>query len=75
VYFVIPNLPRPILRTRLSRKYLTGYSKEGAASGRLPRAIISGARATFAFVDAADMAELCGVLVRPAASGPGKITL
>jgi AraC-like DNA-binding protein len=49
----------------LSRDYLTDCGENGVAAGRLPQAIIVGARARYEVVDTSDMAELAGIVIRP----------
>jgi AraC-like DNA-binding protein len=44
---------------------LTDCEDGGAASGRLARAIVVGARARYEVIDTSDMAELAGIVVRP----------
>ena len=49
----------------LSRSYLTDCGEDGKANGRLPRAIVVGARARYEVVDTADMEEIVGILFQP----------
>jgi AraC-like DNA-binding protein len=61
---VLPNGCMQLIFS-LSRDYLTDCGEHGTGNLHLPRAIISGAGAKYEFVDTADMAELCGVVIRP----------
>src|SRR5271167_1969057 len=61
---VLPNGCMQII-INLSRNYLTNCGKDGTASLRLPRAIVSGAGARYEFVDTLDMEEVCGIVIRP----------
>jgi AraC-like DNA-binding protein len=49
----------------LSHGYLTECGEDGKADRRLPRAIVTGARARYAFVDSVDMEELAGIVIQP----------
>jgi len=61
---VLPNGCMQIV-INLSRDFLTDCGDDGAATLRLPRSIIVGARARYGVVDTADMEELAGIVVRP----------
>jgi len=49
----------------LSRRYLTDCGEDGKANGRLPQAIVVGARARYKVVDTADMEEIVGIVFQP----------
>jgi AraC-like DNA-binding protein len=61
---VLPNGCMQVI-LNLSRDYLTDCGENGVAAGRLPQAIIVGARARYEVVDTSDMAELAGIVIRP----------
>lgn len=61
---VLPNGCIQIV-INLSRDFLTDCGEDGAATLRLPRSIIVGARTRYGVVDTADMDELAGIVVRP----------
>jgi len=49
----------------LARSYLTSCGEDGAVEGRLPHAIIVGARGRYEVVDITDMSELAGIVIAP----------
>ena len=53
---IIPNLPR---------SYFASCGEDEMANGRLPRAIVVGARARYNVIDTADMEELVGIVFQP----------
>jgi AraC-like DNA-binding protein len=61
---VLPNGCMQII-FNLSRSYLTDCGEDGNENRRLPRAIVTGARARYAFVDTADLEENVGICLRP----------
>ncbi|MGD0788262.1 MAG: helix-turn-helix domain-containing protein [Terracidiphilus sp.] len=61
---VLPNGCMQII-VSLSRGHLTDCGDDGKAEGRLPLAILVGARTRYEFVDTADMEELAGILFEP----------
>jgi AraC-like DNA-binding protein len=61
---VLPNGCMEIVIT-LSRNYLTDCGAGGLTDGRLPAAIVVGARTRCGVVDTADMEELIGVAFQP----------
>jgi AraC-like DNA-binding protein len=61
---VLPNGCMQVI-LNLSRDYLTGCGEDGVATGRLPPAIIVGARARYEVVDTSDMEELAGIVIQP----------
>ena len=61
---VLPNGCMEIV-LNLCRSHLTDCGEDGQADGRLPAAIVVGARTRYAVVDTADMEELVGVSFQP----------
>ncbi len=61
---VLPNGCLQIV-LNLSGDSLTDCGDDGAAHGKLPRAIVVGARARYEVIDTSDLAELAGIVIRP----------
>ena len=61
---VLPNGCMQIV-INLSRDFLTDCHEDGSIRGRVPRAIVVGARGRFEVIDTADMEELVGIAFCP----------
>lgn len=61
---VLPNGCMQIV-INLSRDYLTDCGEDGRASGRSPRAILTGARARYEVIDSGDLQDIAGIVFQP----------